>query len=235
MQFRPRANLTGYVLAGGRSTRMGKDKALLRLGNKPLVQLAVEKLRCLAKEVYVLANRHELESYGTLVADLHEGCGPLGGLEAALRNTPNDWILVLPVDMPFVPWVLLESWADHVMQHATARISLFSVEGRVQPALSMLHRELTPYIADAIEQGSLSLYPVLAGASGMLADRYRLPLKDVFFQYEWRGEFTGTPFATLEKSAYLTKEQRAAKHLWFANLNTPEEFALAETLNGALD
>lgn len=233
MQARRCSNLTGYVLAGGRSRRMGRDKAFLQLGNKPLVQLAAEKLRCVASEVNVLGNRSELASYGALVADLHADSGPLGGIEAAIRHTPTDWILILPVDMPFLPAALLESWVHCVMESATARISFFVVEGKAQPALSMLHRELAPFIADAVEEGRLGLYMALSDAGRMLAECYRLPVEDVLLPFAWGKDVEEMPFAALKAS--LTAEQRATRHLWFANLNTPEEFAAAEAFADVLD
>ena len=75
----------GYVLAGGRSSRMGRDKALLELAGKPLVLHAVTKLRRVCAEVSVLSDNPELARYAPLVRDLHAGCGPMGGIEAALR------------------------------------------------------------------------------------------------------------------------------------------------------
>src|ERR1700754_3091471 len=92
-----------YILAGGRSMRMGRDKALLELAGKPLIQHAVIKLTRLTGDVNILSSRPELAQFATLVPDLHENCGPVGGLEAAFAHTRRDWMLVLPVDMPFVP------------------------------------------------------------------------------------------------------------------------------------
>src|SRR6185437_8626930 len=81
------ADVNGYVLAGGKSSRMGRDKAMLELAGKPLVQRAVEKLRRVCAEVFVVGNRPELEAYAPVVQDLHEECGPLGGIEAALLRS----------------------------------------------------------------------------------------------------------------------------------------------------
>ncbi|MGH9595325.1 MAG: molybdenum cofactor guanylyltransferase, partial [Edaphobacter sp.] len=65
----------GYVLAGGKSQRMGDDKALLELAGKPLVLHATTKLRRLCAEVNILSNNSGLEQYAPLVRDVHEGCG----------------------------------------------------------------------------------------------------------------------------------------------------------------
>ncbi|XWK49511.1 NTP transferase domain-containing protein [Tunturiibacter empetritectus] len=69
----------GYVLAGGKSSRMGRDKALLELAGKPLVRHAVTKLRRVCMDVRILSGNPELAAYAPIVADLHPGCGPMGG------------------------------------------------------------------------------------------------------------------------------------------------------------
>ena len=75
-----------YVLAGGKSSRMGRDKALLELAGKPLVRHAVTKLRRVCEDVHILSGNMELAPYAPLVEDLHPGCGPIGGLEAAFEH-----------------------------------------------------------------------------------------------------------------------------------------------------
>src|SRR5437868_7595891 len=99
----PHVNVSGYVLAGGRSTRMGRDKALLELGGRPLVAWVVEKLHRVTAEVQILGDRPELEQFAPVLGDLHQGSGPLGGMETALHYLRRQWALVIPVDMPLVP------------------------------------------------------------------------------------------------------------------------------------
>ena len=75
-----RLPIAAYVLAGGRSSRMGQDKALLPLAGKPLVEHMVAKLRRISDEVSILSNNPELARFAPLVPDLRESCGPLGGI-----------------------------------------------------------------------------------------------------------------------------------------------------------
>ena len=109
MTRRMPSDLNGYVLAGGKSSRMGQDKALLKLAGKPLVLRAVEKLQQICADFYILGNRPELEIYAPLVRDLHEGCGPLGGIEAAFSHSAKAWNLFMAVDMPFLPVGFLDA------------------------------------------------------------------------------------------------------------------------------
>jgi molybdopterin-guanine dinucleotide biosynthesis protein A len=228
MQPSSQRSIAGYVLAGGRSTRMGRDKALLELAGKPLVQHAVLKLRKLTGDVYILSSRAELSVFASLICDLRESCGPLGGIEAALAHTQRDWILVLPVDMPFVPTALLEDWIRGVVDRLKARVAMFTVDGLPQPALCLLHRDLLLAISKALDEGRLKLYPALEAAAKEFAACDSVPLEEVLLTSKWDNDTPNEPFL-------LTEAQHAARHLWFANLNTPQEFAEAERHVDALD
>ncbi|HEV2645435.1 MAG TPA: molybdenum cofactor guanylyltransferase [Acidobacteriaceae bacterium] len=214
MMSLPHASLSAFVLAGGRSSRMGTDKALLRLCGKPLIKHCVAKLRLLTHDVRILSSEAALASYAPLLADIHPNIGPIGGLESALAHTTTDWNLFLPVDMPFLPADLLGLWLKHALiAPAAARIHLLQTEdGRAQPCPCLLHRQLLPHLSQAIARSEYKLMQAFQSANVEVSIT---PLD----------EFTGT----------LTPRQRAAQHLWFANLNTPQDVAEAEANCLALD
>jgi molybdenum cofactor guanylyltransferase len=217
--------ISGYVLAGGRSSRMGTDKALLQLAGKPLIQHAVTKLRRICANVHILGSNPALASYAPLVPDIHPGCGPIGGIEAALTHSSYDWNLILPVDVPFLPTELLQSWAAHIITPPQdTRVAMFTVDSRPQPAVCLLHIQIAPSIAAAVRLGEFKLLPVLEAAAHVLALQHNQP-PDRFLRY--------SPIPGASKLS--TEAQRAAQPLWFANLNTPEDFALAEVHTGTLD
>lgn len=223
------SDVSGYVLAGGKSSRMGRDKALLELAGKPLVLRAVEKLRRVCAEVSILGNREELAAYAPVVRDLHEGCGPLGGIEAALAHSTKAWNLLMAVDMPFLPVGCLDAWVRCVTAKKDARVALFTVDGRPQPALCLMHREVAPFANAAIERGEFKLLPVLMAAAEQMAGRYGVDRSETLLNFPL-GEASGG----LEGWA-PTEAQRGSSHLWFANLNTPEEFVAAESFAGLLE
>lgn len=205
--------ISGYILAGGRSTRMGTDKALLTLAGRPLIAHAVAKLRCICADVHILSANPALAAYAPLVPDLHPGQGPVGGIEAALAHTTRDWNLILPVDVPFLPTAILQSLvADAVSRADTTRIAMFTVAGHPQPAVCLLHREIAPSIAAAVSLSELKLQPVLEAAAHVLALQHDQSLEQVL-------RYHNIPTDT---------------H-WFANLNTPQDFAEAEANSAALD
>jgi len=239
MAGRVASDVGGYVLAGGKSSRMGKDKALLELGGKPLALRAVTKLQRVCADVQILSARPELEVFAPLVRDIHEGCGPMGGLEAALGHSRHDWNLFLPVDMPFLPTAFLDHWVRTVVarEGMGARIAMFTVNGIPQPLFSMLHREVARFVDEAMKRGDYKVFPILEAAGKELAARQAVLLGSSFLNLPW-GEgstFTYDQDAEEPEPWMMTEAQRAAKRLWFVNLNTPEDFAEAETHRDALD
>lgn len=107
--------LDGLVLAGGQSRRLGVDKALLRLGDAPLLTIVVERVAEVCGEVIVAADREEryrdLGLSARLVADVSPGYGPLSGLQAGLQACGTDHVLVVACDLPFLNVELLRYMA----------------------------------------------------------------------------------------------------------------------------
>lgn len=100
------APLDGIVLAGGRSRRLGVDKAALVFGGRTLLEIVVERLAGVCRNVVVACGRTENEGLPALpvryVSDDIPGQGPLAGLQAGLRAIENEFALVVACDMPFL-------------------------------------------------------------------------------------------------------------------------------------
>ena len=104
--------MNGYVLAGGRSTRMGRDKALLLWNGHPLIAHAVDLLRSAGVEPHIAGSRPDLGAFSPIIYDLHPGCGPLSGIEAALARCAEDAALFIPVDLPLLPYEFLREMIE---------------------------------------------------------------------------------------------------------------------------
>ena len=218
----------GFVLAGGRSSRMGTDKALLTLNGRPLIARALAKLVGIAAAPAILAGTSPgnpaLGAFAPLIFDIHPGCGPIGGIEAALTASAHPWNLILPVDVPLLPRQLLTWWVDHTLADPTSatRIALFRTADRIQPSVLLLHRDALASITRSIHQGEYKLLQVLESAARSLGnDREPQDLSAL--------TITPVPSATdllVQPSAEIPPEP-----LWFANLNNPQEF---EELNNRI-
>ena len=101
--------VTGIILAGGKSVRMGTDKGLLELCGKPLISYAIKVLSELCNTVIISSSSNKYQRFGyQTVPDEFPGIGPLGGIYSALRHCKTEKTLVLSCDLPFVPKELLE-------------------------------------------------------------------------------------------------------------------------------
>ena len=112
-----RLPVTGVVLAGGASRRMGRDKAFLDLGGRPLIAHVLERMGEVCAETLIVAN--DIPRYAGLgvriVPDVFPGVGVLGGLHAGLAAARHDLILAVGCDMPFLNPALLRAfvaWAE---------------------------------------------------------------------------------------------------------------------------
>jgi molybdopterin-guanine dinucleotide biosynthesis protein A len=104
-----RTNLTGIILAGGKSKRMGTDKAFLSLGGKPLIAHVIEALETVCGTVILISADEKLDQLGKpRYIDMWENIGPLAGLYTGLHFSKNDYNFVLGCDSPLVNKSLLE-------------------------------------------------------------------------------------------------------------------------------
>ncbi len=106
--------LTGLILAGGASSRMGVDKALLEFDGQPLLRRVARRLHPVCSELLVASGDGErLAGFGyRQIADARPGSGPLGGLVAGLEAAPNDLVAAVAVDMPFASGAMFAFLAE---------------------------------------------------------------------------------------------------------------------------
>ena len=94
--------VTAFVLAGGKSTRMGTDKAFLQFRGRTLLANALKLTRAVAGEVRIVGDSTKFADFGAVVEDVYPGCGPLGGIHAALKSSDTDLNVVIGVDLPML-------------------------------------------------------------------------------------------------------------------------------------
>jgi molybdopterin-guanine dinucleotide biosynthesis protein A len=199
----------GFVLAGGQSTRMGEDKALLRFCGRPMVEIAVEKLREFCADVSLAGNRDDLAGYAPVVHEERANVGPAAGVEAGLRAGRQPWVMFVPVDVPLLPVELLRGWAEDVLRRNALEGSYLYYR-TAQPAFCMLRRDCVERFSAALDGGERRLSTLVHFATDGLSWTYEL---DEIYAKQ------GYPSAeTMDR--------------WFMNLNTREELAEAEAWAG---
>ena len=156
--FPPTLRRAGFVLAGGRSTRMGRDKALLRLGGTTLVERIARQVLQAAGSVTLLGPPERYAGLGfPVVADLLEDRGPLGGLYTALQRREADWNLLVACDLPHVTAPLLTELLDAAERSGKAAL-VPSTERGLEPLCAVYHRRLLPEVTRALEHNVLKMH-----------------------------------------------------------------------------
>lgn len=201
--------MNAFILAGGRSTRMGHDKARLLLNGRPLVAHAVALVRSLGLEPRICGARPDLGELAAVIADRHRGCGPIGGIEAALAASNCDLNLFLPVDVPDLPAAFLR-WLIERAEQSRAAATIPRLGDRPQPLCAVYHRALLPGIEAAIEDGRYRIFRAISEAAAALGEAVDL------FQIEAIG-------AALPAGCWPAEPP---PRLWFRNVNTPEDYRL---------
>lgn len=111
-------NLSVVIQAGGRSSRMGENKALMSLSGQPLIQRVVERVRPIAQELYIVTN--DISEYSFLgvntITDSIPNKGAIGGLYTAMDISVNDYVAVVACDLPFVNQAILLKGLDLLIQ-----------------------------------------------------------------------------------------------------------------------
>ena len=224
--------ISGYILAGGRSSRMGRDKALISLAGRPLIEHAVIKLSRICANAHILSNDLALASFAPVIPDIHPNCGPISGIEAALAHSCHDWNLFLPVDMPLLPTALLSHWIAGALDSSSPGrgrpgIRIFTAGARPQPGLCLIHRAVAPLISRAIKRDEFALISVFEEVGGQVPNsfiRESLPNLSLVASATSPGPWDK-----------LTEAQLAARSLWFLNVNTKQDLAIAQAHIAALD
>jgi molybdopterin-guanine dinucleotide biosynthesis protein A len=145
--------VTAFILAGGKSTRMGTDKAFLEYEGRALLARALDLARSVTSEVYIVGNPQKFAGLAPVVEDVFSDCGPLGGIHAALRASRTDMNLMLAVDTPFVSetflrYLIRQAWNE---PKATAVVPR-GAEGW-QPLCAIYRREFAGAAENALRAG----------------------------------------------------------------------------------
>jgi len=131
-------DVEAFILVGGRSSRMGKDKSGLRFGDRSAVALIAASLQVVAHTIRSVGGAVPAVEGLPNIADAHDQWGPLAGIEAALCNSSSEYSVIVACDLPFVTGKLFERLMG-LADHWAAIVPLQS-DGRPQPLCAIYRR-----------------------------------------------------------------------------------------------
>lgn len=147
------SDLSAFILAGGKSTRMGTDKAFVLLDGRTLLARVLIVARSLTPNVHIVGDRAKFAPFAPVVEDLFHGCGPLGGVHAALRSSQTDLNLVLAVDAPFVSLALLQLLISRAVSSPSSTVTVPQASGGLQPLCAVYRRDFADTAEHALRAG----------------------------------------------------------------------------------
>lgn len=199
--------MNGFVLAGGQSRRMGRDKALLEVDGEALVERAIGKLRRLGVNPRICGSRPDLARWAEVVADRFVGAGPLAGIEAALAISDSELNLFVPVDLPGLPEGFLR-WLMERAETTRAVATIPRFGDRVQPLCAVYSRRLLEGLRKFLEAGHRKVMDGIREPALALGDRI--------------DSFDVEPVAAAGAAGWPVRPPAAD---WFRNVNTPADYA----------
>jgi len=144
-----RKDVTGIILAGGKSSRMLTNKALLKVNGRTVIEIIAEKMKSIFSEVLISTNG--IDDYKflnlPLIKDIFTHKGPLAGIHSALKYSSTEKNFIISCDMPLVSSELINFIATY---SSNKKIILPETEGRIQQICGIYSKSLLPGIEDII-------------------------------------------------------------------------------------
>lgn len=200
------AEAAGFVLAGGQSSRMGQDKALVRLGGQALVWHALNVLRSAGLKAQIAGARSNLGRFAPVIEDETLDRGPLSGICTALLLTSAEWGVFLPVDLPLMSPALIRFLVEHARQSGRA-VTVVSVNGFAETFPAVVRRDALAVLDRELRDGR-----GVCRAAFEAAGRVVIPVEMVV------------------QTGHVADERGLPPYQWFLNVNTGEDLARAEAI-----
>lgn len=150
------------MLVGGRSLRMGSDKAFLPWKGTPLAAHVATTVHAASGQVKLVGDPVRYGGLGfPVIPDIHAGCGPLAGVETALRDTESEWNLVVACDMPDVSAQIFTQLFDYAETSDADVVMPVGSGGRYEPLCAVWHRRALGAVETALASGIRKMTDVL--------------------------------------------------------------------------
>ncbi|HSJ66050.1 MAG TPA: molybdenum cofactor guanylyltransferase [Anditalea sp.] len=190
-------SIAAYILAGGKSSRMGKDKGLISLNDKPMVSYTLNLCKEIGYSPILVASQEEYSALGyPVIKDIIPDKGPMGGLYTALEHNKDEatYILLFSCDMPFIPKEAIFKLAEAANDQPII-VSEFMNE--INPLFALYHKDLREQVKLSLEKGHLKMKGLIETFS-----HDKIDMEDLVLQTPLRFSNINTP-EDLEKSRKL--------------------------------
>lgn len=203
-----------FILAGGRSSRMGQDKSLVTLNGMPLIQHAIAIFRSVGLKPCIAGARSDLSAFAPVIADdpAHPGLGPLSGICSALNAGSARYAVFLPADLPLLPPALIGYLLNHAELTGSA-ITAASIGGFIETFPVVVDRAAAPALQSSLRSDDRNCLTAFRTAS-----------------YGLSKPFSVLPVELLAQTGQVADSMGLPAHTWFLSTNTPTDLARTDSL-----
>ena len=165
--------ISAFVLAGGKSLRMGSDKAFAQLEDRTLLQRALDTASQVAQNVTIVGAHGKFAVFGRVVEDVYPNRGPLSGIHAALQSSATEFNLILAVDLPHVTPELLRYLINQA-QATPAPVTLPRTSDGWQPLCAVYRKEFAEIADSALRQNQNAIHTLVENSVPRVIDELEL-------------------------------------------------------------
>lgn len=201
-------NITGIILAGGKSTRMGENKALLKFNGLTIIERVTNVIKSIFPKVIMITNTPEEYDFlnVTMHKDIYEYRGPLAGIQSGLTYTTSEKNFIISCDVP----LLEESMIKYLINFRTEKpVAVFRADGFIHRLVGLYSKSLLPTINKLFDQKENSFN-----------DGKQLKSKTSVLSL----------FEKVEVEIINAEELNIYKQHMFLNMNRPEDYIKIKSL-----
>lgn len=149
-----------FVLAGGKSSRMGADKGLMDFQGRKMIEHVLLSLK-ISPRITIITENDDYKQFGfRICTDIYKNCGPLGGIYSALYNSNSDWNIVVSCDLPFVTSEFFELLLEKI-NGSSAHAIVPVHDNNIEPLCALYHKSCLPELENLILEKELKMHSVL--------------------------------------------------------------------------
>lgn len=153
--------LTGIILSGGKSSRMGQDKGFCELNKKPLITYSIDVLSPICNQILIGANSDNYAKLGyPVIKDEITNIGPIGGIYSCLKSSKTNDNIILSCDMPLVTAELI---AYILSERDDYEVIIPVFKGFQEPLCAYYNKSITPGLLEAINANKYKIQDVIKG------------------------------------------------------------------------
>ncbi|MDQ0254881.1 molybdopterin-guanine dinucleotide biosynthesis protein A [Evansella vedderi] len=154
--------ITGIILAGGQSSRMGTNKALLNINGEKNIQRLTQELKKVTEKIMIITNEFPTYEFLNLemAGDVFPGKGPLGGIHSGLLHSSSEWNIFVACDLPFFNHQIVNSFIE-LGKGSTVDAIVPSINGRQHPLFAMYRSSILPAVEECLSQDRLRIKDLL--------------------------------------------------------------------------